>query len=232
MYYRFLNCGFRIAATSGTDNFSDVFRDPPPGADRAYVQIRGPLSLRSWMDGIKAQRTFGTTGPLLFLDVEGKAPGDEIALGGADRPELKVTADAVSIAPLDKLEIIVNGRVAATATPTDPHKIAFSGRVPVPLGGWVAARVVGPASRYVTDSYAFAQTSPVYVVRDGKRFTSAEDAVFLREVVDAIWARVDQPTGGGRSASAEGRWRTPAEREKFKAAIDRARAVYDAIAKR
>jgi TolB protein len=225
MYYRFLNCGFRIAATSGTDNFSDVWRDPPPGADRAYVQIRGPLSLRSWMDGIKAQRTFGTTGPLLFLDVEGKGPGDEIALAGADRPELGVNVEAVSIAPLEKLEIIVNGRVAATAMPTDPKKVAFAGRVPVPHGGWVAARVVGPPSRYITDSYAFAQTSPVYVVRDGKRFTSAEDALFLRDVVDAIWARVDAAAGAGR-------WRTPAEREKFKAAIDQARAVYEAIAKR
>jgi len=223
MYYRFLNCGFRIAATSGTDNFSDVWRDPPPGADRAYVQIRGPLTLRSWMDGIKAQRTFGTTGPLVFLEVEGKGPGDEIALTAAERPELKVKVDAVSIAPMEKLEIIMNGRVAATAKPSDPQKITFTGNVAVPQGGWIAARVVGPASRYVSDSYGFAQTSPVYIVRDGKRFTSAEDALFLRDVVDAIWARVD----GQRT-----RWRTPAEREKFKAAIDQARAVYDAIAKK
>jgi TolB protein len=229
IYYRFLNCGFRIAATSGTDNFSDVWRDPPPGADRAYVQIRGPLSLRSWIDGIKAQRTFGTTGPLLFLEVEGKGPGEEIALAAADRPELKVKVEALSIAPLEKLEVIVNGRVAATAVPTTSQTITFTGTVPVPQGGWVAARVVGPSSRYVTDSYAFAQTSPVYVVRNGKPFTSAEDATFLREVVDAIWARIDPSTGSGQVPT---RWRTPAEREKFKAAIDQARAVYDAIAKR
>ena len=30
MYYRLLNCGFRLPATSGTDNFSDVWRDTPP----------------------------------------------------------------------------------------------------------------------------------------------------------------------------------------------------------
>jgi hypothetical protein len=60
-------------------------------------------------------------------------------------------------------------------------------------------------------------------VRDGKRFTSAEDAIFLRDVVDAIWARVD---------SQQTRWRTTGEREKFKAAVDQARSVYDAIAKR
>lgn len=41
--------------------------------------------------------------------------------------------------------------------------------------------------------------------------------------VDAIWARVD----GSRA-----RWRTPAERDTFKAAIDRARSVYLEIAAR
>ena len=120
-YYRLLNCGFRLAATSGTDNFSDVWRDPPPGADRAYVQIHGPLSLGSWIDGIKAQRTFGTTGPLVFLEVDGKGPGEEIALP-APTSRAEVKAEAVSIAPLEKLEVIVNGRVAQTVKPTDPSR--------------------------------------------------------------------------------------------------------------
>ena len=39
-YYRLLNAGFRIAATGGTDNFSDVWLDPPPGSDRTFVQVR------------------------------------------------------------------------------------------------------------------------------------------------------------------------------------------------
>jgi TolB protein len=219
-YYRLLNCGFRIAATSGTDNFSDVWRDPPPGADRAYVHIDGPLSLGTWMNGIKAQRTFGTTGPLVFFTVNGKGPGEEIALGnGAD---VQVKVDAVSIAPMEKLEVIVNGRIAHTIKPSgDPGRIAFADSVPVPDGGWVAIRVLGPSSKYVSDSYAFAQTSPVYIVRGGRRWTSAADARFLAQVVDAIWARVD-----GQRA----RWRTPAEREKFKAAIDKARSVYLQVA--
>src|SRR5262245_22572053 len=57
-YYKLLNCGFKIPATSGTDNFSDVYRDPPPGADRTFVHIRGPLSMQSWIEGIKAGHTF------------------------------------------------------------------------------------------------------------------------------------------------------------------------------
>jgi TolB protein len=221
-YYRLLNCGFRIAATSGTDNFADVWRDPPPGADRTYVQINGPLSLRAWMDGIKSQRTFGTTGPLVFFTADGKGPGEEITMTGGARQEVRVKGDAVSIAPMEKLEVIVNGRVAYTVKPAgDAHRLAVDADVAVPDGGWVAVRIVGPASKYVSDSYAFAQTSPVYVVRNGKRWTSADDATFLSQVVDAIWARVDGPRA---------RWRTPDERETFRAAIDRARSVYLEIA--
>jgi hypothetical protein len=133
---------------------------------------------------------------------------------------------------MDTLEIVVNGKPAlAVAAKEDKYKLTFDGDVPVPDGGWIAARVVGPSSRYVSDSYAFAQTSPVYVVVDGKRWTSAADARFLADVVDAIWARVDGGGRGGRGGGAPGeRWRTPAERETFKAAIDRAKAVYLKIA--
>ncbi|MCI0435993.1 MAG: CehA/McbA family metallohydrolase, partial [Gemmatimonadetes bacterium] len=186
LYYKLLNCGFRIAATSGTDNFSDVSRDPPPGADRTYVRMNGPLTHGSWLEGIKAGRTFGSTGPLLFLDVAGRQPGDEIAQGARDAAELRVRAEAVSIAPLDRLEIIVNGTVAQSVRATDSLRIVFEGAVALPRGGWVAARVIGPASRYVTDSYSFAQTSPVYVVRNGRRFTSAQDARFLADAVTAL----------------------------------------------
>jgi hypothetical protein len=220
MYYRFLNCGFRIAATGGTDNFSDVWRDPPPGADRTYVRIAGRLSLVSWMEGVRAQRTFMSTGPLLFLDVEGRGPGDEIALAAGDPATLRVRAEAVSIAPIDRLELIVNGAVIHTLRAVDSSRITVDHGIAVPQGGWVAARVIGPPSRWVSDSYAFAHTSPVYIVRNGRRFTSAEDAQFLAEAVDALWARVDR-----------GRWRTPAERERFRAAVEQARAVYERIAR-
>jgi len=221
-YYKLLNCGFRIAATSGTDNFSDVWRDPPPGADRTFVHIQGPLSLQSWMAGIKAGHTFGSTGPLLVLEVEGRQPGDEISLGSGAKAELRVKLEAISIAPMERVEIIVNGKVAHSERPSDPNRLMMDRSMAVPDGGWIAARAIGPSHRYITDSYAFAQTSPVYVVRNGRRFTSAEDARFLAAAVDAIWSRAD---GGSR-------WRSAAEREKFKSAIDQARAVYDRIASR
>jgi Tol biopolymer transport system component len=221
IYYRLLNCGFRLPATSGTDNFSDVWRDPPPGTDRTYVRIKGPLTLANWFAGIKAGHTFGTTGPLVFLDVAGRQPGDEITLAASAARTLPVRAEAVSIAPMSRLDILVNGKVVRSviaSSKTDSLKMVFKDSVAVPAGGWVAARVIGPSSRYVTDGYAFAQTTPVYIVRGGHPYTSAEDAKFLGEAVDAVWARVEKSP-----------WRTTAERDRFHDEITRARAVYQKI---
>ncbi len=221
LYYRLLNCGFRIAATAGTDNFSDVWRDPPPGSDRTYAHVKGPLSLDSWIAAVKAQHTFGSTGPLLFLDVAGHEPGDEIQLGRGASRTLRVRAEATSISPITRLDIVVNGKVAASVAASDSSRILFDRNVAIPDGGWIAARVIGPSSRFVADSYAFAQTSPVYVVRDGRRFTSADDARFFVQTMDAILARVER-----------GPWRTPAERDAFRAEVEKARAVYSEIAAR
>lgn len=219
-YYRLLNAGFRIAATGGTDNFSDVWRDPPAGSDRTYVRLDGPLSVETWFDGIRRGRTIMTTGPLLLLDVAGRQPGDEIVLADDGPRSLRIRAQAHSIAPMDSLQIIVNGRVLQTVRAQDSLHIRHEGSVPVPQGGWVAARVLGPPSPYIGDDYAFAQSSPVYVVRGGRPFIDADDVQFLAQTVDAIWARVE----------ASG-WRSQAERETFRTAVEEARAVYQRLAR-
>jgi TolB protein len=221
MYYRLLNAGFRIPATSGTDNFSDVWRDPPPGTDRTFVHIDGPLTHASWMDGIRAKHTFGSTGPLLFLDVDGHEGGNEIATSAKASRRHRVRAEAWSISPLDRVEIVANGRIVGTATPVrgDSSHVTFDGDVDLPAGGWIAARASGRPSRYIADSYAFAQTTPVWVVQGGRPWTSAGDARFLADAVAALGARVE------RSA-----WRTRAEHDAFMAAVEQARTVYLGIA--
>ena len=220
VYYRLLNAGFHLPATGGTDNFSDVWRDPPPGADRTYVHVRGPLTLQSWLDGIRREHTFATTGPLVFLDVDGHEPGDQIELPADAPATLHVHAEATSIAPMDSLVIVVNGESARRVAAKDSSHIVFDGAIPIPHGGWIAVRVDGPSSRYVWDSYAFAQTSPVYVIRGGRQWRSAEDARFLAQAVEATWVRVQNAP-----------WRSAEERERFHATLEQARSVYDRIAR-
>jgi TolB protein len=216
-YYRLLNAGFRLPAGGGTDQFSDVWRDPPPGSDRTFAYVNGPLTMRSWLDAFKRGRTFTSTGPLLFLEVNGHRPGDEIAVSAP--ASVRVKAEALSITPLDSLQIVVNGEIVQTVPARDKGRIAFDGTIAMPEGGWIAARVLGPHSKYIGDDYAFAHTSPVYVVRDGRKYVKADDVQFLAQTVDAIWTRVERS-----------RWQSDAERDRFRAAVDSARAVYRRLA--
>jgi TolB protein len=229
MYHRFLNAGFRLPATGGTDNFPDVWRDPPPGTDRTYARVEGPLSVDSWLEAVRAGRTFATTGPLVLLDVEGKGPGEELRLWAGAPDSVRVRVRCASVAPLDLLDLYVNGEVAAELAPPRPGtgagaptalEVCLDRKVSVPRGGWIAAVVRGPTSRYLGDSHAFAHTSPVYVVRDDEPpFRSEVDARFLADVVEAIGDRVqDAP------------WRSRSERDAFEAEIDQARSVYLRIA--
>ncbi len=214
-YYRLLNAGFRIAATGGTDNFSDVWIDPPPGSSRTFARLSGPLTLANWFDAIKHGRTYFSSGPLVRFEVEGKGPGEEIALAAGAASSVRVVADVVSIAPLESIDVVVNGEIAQTVKASDPLHVAFDGRIEVPAGGWVALRASGPKSPYLGDDYAFAQTTPVYVVRGGRRYLKAADVTFLSDTVRAIWSRVEKS-----------RWRSDAERDAFRAAVDRGLAVY------
>lgn len=220
VYYKFLNSGFRLAATGGTDNFSDVWYDPSGGTARTYARVgdsSGRLDFDAFLTAVKSGRTFATNGPLLFLDVEGRQPGDEIRLQSSDASTLRVNADVHSIAPLDKVEIVVNGEVAHRWDVTgNGTSRSFRTTIDLPAGGWIAARAIGPSSRYVGDAFAFAQTSPVYVVRDGLTWIDEDDVRFLLESVNELWRRVE----------ARGTWQTEAQKNAYRDGIERALSVY------
>ncbi len=57
LWYRLLNCGLKLSACVGTDALLDRSTEPL-GGDRVYVKTVGPLTMRSWLDGLKAGRSF------------------------------------------------------------------------------------------------------------------------------------------------------------------------------
>ena len=116
--------------------------------------------------------------------MEGHEPGDEIRLSAEDSASPRVRVNVASIAPLDTVEVVVNGEIVHTWRPSgDGPNWELETTVNVPGSAWIAARATGPP---------FAQTSPIYVVRDGRHFTSASDARFLLESVDELWRRVQE----------------------------------------
>lgn len=128
-WYPLLQCGFRIPVTVGTDANAR-----PLGKMRTYVRLDGPLSYPAWVDGIRWGRTFVTSGPLLRLTVreEREGTGSPAEPGDVLRPAtgswLRVEAEALADprmdphhpGPLQFLEIVRNGQVAARVEPGAP----------------------------------------------------------------------------------------------------------------
>src|SRR5262249_23931839 len=111
LWYRVLNCGFHIPATAGTDWFLNRINSSPPGWGRCYVHLPKGLDYKAWIDGERAGRSFISNGPMLELAVGDSGPGDSIKL--TTPRTVHVRARGSGQAPVEKLELIYNGRVVA-----------------------------------------------------------------------------------------------------------------------
>ncbi|MEP7345415.1 MAG: CehA/McbA family metallohydrolase, partial [Gemmatimonadaceae bacterium] len=187
LWYRFLNIGVPIASEGGTDAMTDLHRTMALGATRVYVRPDGAFNLRSYLDALKAGRSFVTNGPLLDVRVGDRQPGDVIDKGGARVPFRIALHSAV---PVERVEVLVNGTVAWSAGKVGIDSSGsrdYTGEVALPLGGWVAVRAVGPkTTRWpAMDSYAFAHTSPIWIARRGSTDGVAERAA-ARDLLQAL----------------------------------------------
>jgi hypothetical protein len=180
LWYRLLNCGFRVPATAGTDVFLNRIGSNLPGGDRVYVHVAGPLSYKGWIDGLKAGRSFVTSGPMLTFSANGVGPGAVLKVG--ERPRVRVKATARSQSPLAKAELVHNGKVIATAKLADDGLTAMLDReVTLAGGGWLAFRADGPGTSDTATSTLNAHTNPVYVEANGVAPRSAAEArAFLK----------------------------------------------------
>jgi len=218
IWYRLLNCGFRLPAAAGTDAFPDFASlRGPPGLVRAFVRSGARLDHGSWLGGLKAGRTFVTNAPLLEFSLDGRAIGDDIHLPvGSHRLTARVSLR--SNVPVDHLEIIGNGKVVATIPlHGDRTRATDTISIPVTTSGWYVLRAYSDRVEMpVLDLYPFASTSPIYVRVGDQPVRSAEDAQFFVRWID----RVEQAT---RASTA---WNTPAEQAGVLRALAQARAVF------
>ncbi len=183
-WYRYLNCGYRVAAVGGTDKMSAGM---PVGAIRTYALLDAgvPFSFEAWSAAVRAGRTFTTTGPLVDLHVEGHRPGDELALpAGGGR--LHVEAIAESVVPFHALEVVVNGEVvAAREAEQGMYRAAIDEPVTIPGSAWIAARCISRMNRWVgSPRLVAAHTSPVYVIAGGEELFSPSDATYMLTLLE------------------------------------------------
>ncbi len=187
-WYRFLNLGFRVPATAGTDKMGNTV---VLGSVRTYVKINGPLSYQGWIDGIRAGRTFTTTGPMMKFSADGAEIGDAIKVSPGQM--VTVNVEVLSRIPMERVEIIQGGEIVATQeNPSGARKVSFTVDVPIERSTWIAARTSSSAHLpFNADIPIFAHTSPIYVDVPGRPIGSREAAeYFAKQCEDAIeWAK-------------------------------------------
>jgi len=190
-YYRFLDCGIQIPLANGSDHPARItgcvrtyVKSTEAGAASAdqggsgfhpaiaaaghgspsHIQEKSRL-YQGWIDGIRSNRTFTTSGPLLLLDVNGHDIGDVLHVTAAT--PLRITARALARHPLGTVEIISNGRVLA-ATNTTARTAELTLTMPAGESRWLVARC-SPTNIYnVLYAPNAAHTSAIYINVDGR----------------------------------------------------------------
>lgn len=190
-WHRLLNLGFRLSAGAGTDamaNYASL--RGPVGMNRVMLQTGGDAGNDALLEALKAGRSVATNGPLLALQVDGKNPGDTITL---EKPgKLGFRASMRSLAALDHVEVLYNGRVVARHGKKDAVSADLAGTINVTDSGWILLRAWNDdPDPLIFDLYPYATTSAVYVSVGGKRASSPQDAQYFLRWVDRIIESAD-----------------------------------------
>jgi hypothetical protein len=220
LWYRLLNCGFRIPASAGTDCFLNRIPSRLPGADRVYVKVEGAFTYDRWIAGLKAGRTFVTNGPVLEFTADGHDPGASLRVGAG--AGVRVRGRVTSQFPLDRIEIVRDGKVIAAARAAGERLAAEVEQVvPFEQSGWVAVRASGPPHRDQPGGSPFGHTGAVYVEVAGRPAAASEDAAYFLAWIDRLAADVRR------------RGRIPTRsRAHVESQLAEARAVYQKLAAR
>jgi TolB protein len=188
--YRAWNCGYHVVASAGEDAFPNFYRSYIIGSNRVYVNSGKKLDYEKWIADFRAGRSFVTSGPLVFFNVDGQGPGGEIKLD-AGAHALKAAVEVESITPIETVELLYNNQVIETRKPEGkPLRYRFEKTVGAPASGWFAVRVRGAYARHpIRRPFPFAATMPVWVTVGGERPRSRQDAQYFIDWIDKTLER-------------------------------------------
>jgi hypothetical protein len=174
-WYEVLNAGLKVTGIAGSDFPVPLNRVkewprwlPLLGPERTLVKTRpGGSPYEAWAAGVRSGNVIVSNGPLV-----------EVSL---DQATSTATATARFFRPLEKLEIVRNGEVVASA-PGDGRRttLSVSAKLPDNESCWVAART--SARKLQGEPDIQAHTNPQYLLRNGK-------PVMVRSAREALAAR-------------------------------------------
>jgi hypothetical protein len=186
-WYRYLNCGYLVAAVGGTDKMSS---NTAVGTVRTYARIDPGVEFgyEAWMEAVRRAETFVTYGPLLEFAVDGHPMGSRIemsACGGTVDVTWRVASVTI---PMSRVELIVNGEVRESV-PVQPEEGTGHWSVKVGQSSWLALLVRGHYAD--KPEIIAAHSTPVMVVVEGSCMLAAADAVTILEQIEGALAYLD-----------------------------------------
>jgi hypothetical protein len=181
-WYTLLNCGLQVPLLGSSRKKSNV---TALGSVRTYAKLNPgeEFNYKNWIEAVRAGRSFVTNGPLLFLTIDGQEPGGTVRLDGEART-VRVHAEARSLVPFSRLEIIHNGAIVAEQhASAESAEAVLEADLPVSASGWWAARCRNHhhIDTTVCPQAVAAHTSPVYVEAGGRPNPQRPSAV--RDVI-------------------------------------------------
>ena len=219
VWYRLLNCGFRLPAGAGSDTMANYASlRGPVGLTRVYASVpKSSTGTAAWFDSLKMGRTFATNGPLLGFTLGGKAIGEELKLPAGEN-NVAFTSWLRSFVSVDHFEVVCNGEVVRDLEPKGERQSSdIKGTISISQTGWCVLRASSNKPEHpVLDDYVYATTSPIYVSVEGSVPKPADDAAFFMIWIDRL----------AQTAKSNRNWNTAAEGLSVLRMLDQARQVY------
>ncbi|HND51183.1 MAG TPA: CehA/McbA family metallohydrolase [Pirellulaceae bacterium] len=191
-YYALLNCGYRLRPTAGS---ASGVHPVPLGFGRVYVHLPDGFSYDAWLAGLNAGRSFVTTGPMLFANVNDATPGATLKQTKT-RESFRVWGMALSQQPLSTLEIVSAGEVVKSIKPVNKprDKGGFESPFDVEVDNirstWIAVRCREPDGEA---KFRFAHTAPLYI--DMERRPLRPRKVEVEYLVDRVESQLKRNEG-------------------------------------
>ena len=185
-WYRYLNCGYHIAAVGGTDKMS---AGTAVGEMRTYAKIDNILNYQAWKEAVIAGKTFVTSGALIDMRVENQSMGGNINISG--EANLDIAWDVASTTvPVTAVELVVNGDTVDNYCFDSGMLGEKSGyfKINIKESAWIALRVRGRLEN--AQEIITAHTSAVFVIIDNKPIFNAPDAVTILDQIEGATAYV------------------------------------------
>jgi len=186
-WYRYLNCGYFIAAVGGTDKMS---AGTAVGTVRTYAKIpdNHEFTYDEWKECIRRGHTFVTYGPLVEFYVEGKPAGSRFDMS-SNGGTVNITWEAASVTmPMSRVELVVNGEVKESVSVSN-WKGNGNWSFKVSKSSWIALLIRGQYPD--KPEIIAAHTSPVMIKVKDSPMLAAADALTILDQIEGAMAYLD-----------------------------------------